>query len=93
MKRPIASVAAACALAAHAATTVNADLGVSVEDPCRQEVSRFERAIGFVRQNQGNEAAQALKQKLLPADLENELLMKEGYCGLARYIREKKLHR
>jgi hypothetical protein len=79
--------------AAGAATTVNADLSVQIEDPCRMEVSKFERAIGFIRQNQGNQAATELKEKLLPAKLESEILMKDGYCGLAQYIRDKKLNR
>jgi hypothetical protein len=73
--------------------TVTADLNLNAQDPCRAEVSKFERAIGFVRQNQGTQAAQDLKEKLLPAKLENELLFKEGYCGLARYLRDKKLNR
>lgn len=64
---------------------------VTVQDPCRTEVSRFEETIGQIRQLSGNAAAAALKEKLLPAKLENEILFKDGYCGLARYIREKKL--
>ena len=62
-------------------------------DPCRSEVSKFEETIALIRQTQGTPAATALKEKLLPAKLENELLFKEGYCGLARYLREKKLNR
>jgi hypothetical protein len=62
-------------------------------DACRTEVSKFEQAIGFVRQSQGNKAAAELKEKLLPAKLENEILFKDGYCGLARYLHEKKLDR
>jgi hypothetical protein len=84
---------AALAFPALAATNVNADLSVKVEDPCRTEVSRFEQAIGFVRQNQGNQAASDLKERLLPAKVENEILMKDGYCGLAKYIKDKKLNR
>ena len=85
-----ASVILAAAVLSQAAA---ADLSLNAQDPCRAEVSKFEQAIGFVRQNQGSQAAQELKDKLLPAKLENEILFKEGYCGLARYIREKKLHR
>lgn len=81
------------ALDAGANTTVNPDLSVKTADPCRAEVSKFEQAIGFVRQNQGNQAASELKERLLPARLENEILMKDGYCGLAKYIRDKKLNR
>ena len=76
-----------------AATTVNADLSVQAQDPCRAEVSKFEQAIAFLRQSQGTQTATELKEKLLPAKLEQELLFKEGYCGLAKYLRDKKLNR
>jgi len=79
--------------AALAQNNANADLSMNAQDPCRAEVSKFEQAIGFVRQNQGNQAAQELKERLLPTKLENDILFKEGYCGLARYLREKKLNR
>ena len=66
---------------------------MTVSDPCRTEVSRFEQTIGFIRQTQGNQAAAELKEKLLPAKTENDILFKDGYCGLAAYLREKKLTR
>ena len=62
---------------------------MTVNDPCRAEVSRFEQTIGFIRQTQGNQAAAELKEKLLPAKTENDILFKDGYCGLAAYLREK----
>ena len=65
----------------------------TVPDKCRAEVSKFEQAIGFIRQAQGNKAAADLKEKLLPSKVETEILMKDGYCGLALYLREKKLTR
>ncbi len=77
--------------AAGAQTSI--DPSQQQQDPCRAEVSKFEQAIGFVRQSQGTQAAAELKEKLLPAKVENDILFKEGYCGLARYIREKKLNR
>ena len=88
----LAALAAALPLAAWPQLTP-ADVSQAPQDPCRVEVSKFEQAIGFVRQNQGNRAAQDLKERLLPTKLENDLLFKEGYCGLARYLREKKLNR
>jgi hypothetical protein len=63
------------------------------QDECRADGSKFEQAIGFIRQTQGNQAAAELKEKLLPAKLENEILMKDGYCGLAKYIKDRKLDR
>ncbi len=65
----------------------------SSPDPCRVTVLRFERALNAMRETQGNKAGQDLKEKLLPAKLESEILLKDGYCGLARYIQEKKLDR
>lgn len=62
-------------------------------DRCRAEVSKFEQVIGFIRQTQGSQAAAELKEKLLPAKVEADILFKEGYCGLARHLREKKLDR
>jgi hypothetical protein len=64
---------------------------LTVQDACRSEVSRFEETIGQIRRQSGTAAAAALKEKLLPAKLENEILFKDGYCGLARHIREKGL--
>jgi hypothetical protein len=60
---------------------------------CKSEVAKFEETIGFIRQHQGNAAASALREKLLPAKVEAELLASQGYCGLANYLREKKLNR
>lgn len=62
-----------------------------VNDPCLKEVSRFEQTIGFLRNSQGVAAAAALKEQLLPAKLEADLLSREGYCGLAKYLRDRKL--
>lgn len=66
---------------------------LSTPNACKQKVAEFERAIGLIRQVQGNKAAAELKEKLLPAKIESELLFSQGYCGLARYIQEKKLDR
>lgn len=61
------------------------------EKACRTEVSKFEETISFLRHTQGLEAAAKVKEELLPAKLENEILMQQGYCGLARHLREKHL--
>ena len=66
---------------------------VQAQDACRAAVSRFEQAIGLVRQTSGQQAAADLKERLLPAKLETDILFKDGYCGLARYLRDKKLDR
>ena len=61
------------------------------EKACRTEVSKFEETIGFLRQTQGPEAAARVKEELLPAKLENEILMQHGYCGLVKHLRDKHL--
>ena len=61
------------------------------DNPCLNEVSKFEQTIGLLRQTQGNKAAAEIKERLLPAKLENEILFRDGYCGLAKHLREKKL--
>ncbi|MGH6637194.1 MAG: hypothetical protein ACREBY_01175 [Polaromonas sp.] len=63
------------------------------QDACRSAVSKFEQAIGLVRQASGQQVAADLKERLLPAKLENDILFKDGYCGLARYLHDKKLNR
>ena len=65
--------------------------GMSQQESCRNDVSKFEQSIGFVRRNAGEKAALNFKEKLLPAKLESDILSKDGYCGLARHLRERKL--
>jgi hypothetical protein len=84
----VATVLISCPSIAQTAASTSA--GVSV-DPCRIEVSKFERALGFVCESQGTAAAADVKEKLLPAKLESDILSKEGYCGLAKHLRSKKL--
>lgn len=76
---------------AHAQGNSNVGPAMQQQNPCLAEVAKFEQAIGLVRQTSGNAAAASLKEKLLPAKLENEILMKDGYCGLAKHLRSKKL--
>ncbi|MCX7256402.1 MAG: hypothetical protein NTZ64_06600 [Polaromonas sp.] len=61
------------------------------KDRCQAEVLKFEHIMGFIRESQGPQAAAKLKEKLLPAKTESEIMSKDGYCGLARHLREKKL--
>ena len=92
-----AAMVVACGLLAPAysgaaGTTAVADPRPAA-DPCKATVLKFERALAILRETQGNKAGEALKEKLLPAKLQAEILFKDGYCGLARYIQEKKLDR
>jgi hypothetical protein len=81
------------AMAATPSTPVSNAEFTPQPNACKSEVAKFEETLGFIRQHQGNAAAAAVKEKLLPAKLEAELLATQGYCGLANYLREKKLNR
>lgn len=83
----------AAAPAAPAAPPARTAEPAPAPDPCKSEVARFEQAIGFIRANQGQQAAADLKERLLPAKLEADILQREGYCGLAKYLKDKKLAR
>ncbi|OYU46571.1 MAG: hypothetical protein CFE44_01405 [Burkholderiales bacterium PBB4] len=61
------------------------------EQACRETVAKFEESMAFVRKSVGYEKAAEIKESLLPNKLESELFAKEGYCGVARHLREKKL--
>ncbi len=61
------------------------------QDRCRADVLKFEHIMSFIRDSQGPQAAAKLKEKLLPAKMESDILAKDGYCGLARHLHEKKL--
>jgi len=97
MKHANAGLLLAAALAAGPAWAQGNPEGtgpkMQAQDACQSEVSKFEQAIGLVRQASGQQAAADLKERLLPAKLENQILFRDGYCGLARYLRERKLNR
>ena len=61
------------------------------EQQCRDTVAKFEESISFVRKSLGFEKAAEIKESLLPNKLESELFAKEGYCGVAKYMKAKKL--
>lgn len=58
---------------------------------CQAEIFKFEKILSFIRESQGLQAAALIKEKMLPAKVESEILKKDGYCGLARHLRDKKL--
>lgn len=61
------------------------------EQVCRETVNKFEESMAFIRKSIGYEKAAEMKEALLPNKLESELFAKEGYCGVARHLRAKKL--
>lgn len=61
------------------------------ESQCRDTVAKFEESMSFVRKSLGYEKAAEIKESLLPNKLESEIFAKEGYCGVAKYLKVKKL--
>ena len=61
------------------------------ESQCRETVAKFEESMSFVRKSVGYEKAAEIKESLLPNKVESEIFAKEGYCGVARYLKAKKL--
>jgi hypothetical protein len=78
-------------LALGASAENSADGKSSGEAVCQKELSKFEQTIALLRQVQGNKAAAEVRERLLPAKLENEILTKDGACGLAKHLRKKRL--
>ena len=60
-------------------------------EQCRSIVAKFDRTIDFFRETQGERAASTLKEQLLPPQLVSELAQKDAACGVARYLRAKRL--
>lgn len=65
--------------------------GSMSEAQCQRDIQKFEQVIDFIRQAQGKEPAARLREKMLPAQVESSLLSQGGQCGLAKYLREKRL--
>ncbi len=86
----IATLCVASLLTTSAAWAQTAALD-SQEPQCRETVAKFEESMAFVRKSVGYQRATEIKESLLPDKLEAEIFNKEGYCGVARYLRAKKL--
>lgn len=67
------------------------EVKVPAEATCQKELSKFEQTIALLRQVQGNKAAAEVRERLLPAKLENEILANQGTCGLTKHLRKKRL--
>lgn len=75
------------------AQTMPAEMAPKIQDntTCTKELSKFEQTLALLRQTQGAKAAADIRERLLPAKVESEIVAKEGSCGLARHLRKKKL--
>ena len=61
------------------------------EAVCKQAVTKFEHAMDFMRETQGSTWTAAFREKKLPSAVENSILKKDGYCGLAKYLKDNRL--
>ena len=62
-----------------------------VQDPCKSDVLRYQADIDFVRKALGDKAAAEQEDKFMQKKQWNAVLLDEGYCGISRRLREKKL--
>ena len=62
-------------------------------DPCKREVLQYQSNMALVRQTLGDQAAAELEAKFMSKSEWNALLLQDGYCGIAKRLREKKLTR
>jgi hypothetical protein len=67
------------------------DPKVQADAACTKSLSKFDQTIALIHQTQGAKAAATLREKMLPAKLESDIRLKEGPCGLAKHMRQKKL--
>ena len=79
------------AIQANAESHTSAPSPTSVTVACQNDVSKFEQVVGVVRHTHGDKAANDLREKLLPSKEAEEALGQSGQCGLARFLRAKKL--
>lgn len=62
-----------------------------VLDSCKRDVMKYQSNIDLVRKSLGDKAAGALEAKFLSRADWDALLLKDGYCGISRKLREQKL--
>ena len=67
------------------------DAPVNVADPCKRDVLKYQGNIELVRKSLGDRAAAELEAKFMGRAEWNALLLKDGYCGVSRKLREQKL--
>ena len=66
---------------------------VLVKDPCKRDVLQYQANIELVRKTLGDQNATELEAKFMSKSEWNALLLQDGYCGIAKRLREKKLTR
>jgi 2-methylaconitate cis-trans-isomerase PrpF len=86
--RALLATTVVCVASAATASTTQPAL---TEATCQNEMVKFEQTMGYLRQTSGDQAASTVQDKLLPAKTREELLAKEGPCGVVRFLRAKKV--
>ncbi len=64
---------------------------VLVNDPCKRDVLVYQSNIELVRKTLGDKAAAEQDARFMSKAEWDATLLKEGYCGLSRRLRERKL--
>ena len=64
-----------------------------VADACKREVLRYQSNVDLVRKSLGERAAADLEGRFMTREQWDAVLLREGYCGLARRLRDGKLTR
>ena len=64
-----------------------------VADACKRDVMKYQANIDLVRRSLGDKAADELEGRFMPRQQWDALLLTEGYCGIARRLREHRLTR
>ncbi len=80
-----------CAAASLSANTLPGLPKAQNDVSCQNELVKFEQTMGYLRQTTGDQAATTVQDKLLPAKTREELMAKEGPCGVVRFLRAKKV--
>ena len=60
-------------------------------DACKRDVLKYQAQIEFVRKSLGDKEADALAARFMTKAEWDALLLSEGYCGLAKRLRARKL--
>jgi hypothetical protein len=74
-------------------TSASAPVRGTVVDPCKKDVLHFQEDLRTVRETLGEAAAKKVQEDFLPQVQWNALLLTEGYCGISKRLREKRLVR
>lgn len=62
-----------------------------VADACKRDVLKYQAQIEFVRKSLGDKEAEALAARFMVKEEWDAVLLAEGYCGLAKRLRARKL--